>query len=137
VRGEVAAGLLGARPRFCGSRDCPVLYYGSDGRLVEKDASLARVGAKETADPVPLCYCFDYTAGDVRDEVVRTGRSAIADRIAAEVKAGRCACEVKNPSGACCLGEVRRCAREPSRNPATPARARRLDSGPEREESES
>ena len=37
-----------------------------------------------------------------------TGRSTIAERIAAEVKAGNCACEVKNPSGKCCLGDVTR-----------------------------
>ncbi len=27
--------------------------------------------------------------------------------IAREIKAGHCACEVKNPSGRCCLGDVR------------------------------
>jgi mercuric ion transport protein len=30
--------------------------------------------------------------------------------ITAEVKAGNCACEVKNPSGKCCLGEIARAA---------------------------
>ncbi|MBI3449687.1 MAG: copper chaperone Copz family protein [Acidobacteria bacterium] len=137
VRADVAARLLGVEQRFCGSRDCPVLYYGSDGRLVEKDASLTRIGAKESTDPIPLCYCFNVTAGDVREEIVRTGRSAIADWIAAEVRAGRCACEVKNPSGVCCLGDVRRCAQASQRNPGPAARARDLDAGLEREESES
>jgi hypothetical protein len=28
--------------------------------------------------------------------------------ITQEVKAGRCACEVKNPAGSCCLGDVAR-----------------------------
>jgi len=28
------------------------------------------------------------------------------------VKAGRCACEVKNPSGACCLGEVNKAVKD-------------------------
>jgi hypothetical protein len=28
------------------------------------------------------------------------------------VKAGNCACEVKNPSGKCCLGDVMRAAKD-------------------------
>ena len=43
-----------------------------------------------------------------QDEITATGRSTIAERISAEVKAGNCACEVKNPSGKCCLGSVTR-----------------------------
>jgi hypothetical protein len=34
------------------------------------------------------------------------------ERITGEVEAGRCACEVKNPSGACCLGEVNKAVKE-------------------------
>jgi hypothetical protein len=29
-----------------------------------------------------------------------------------EVKAGNCACEMKNPSGKCCLGDVTRTVRD-------------------------
>src|SRR6266481_8503338 len=36
----------------------------------------------------------------------------VANRIAAEVKAGNCACEVKNPSGKCCLGDVTQAAKD-------------------------
>jgi len=65
-----------------------------------------RVGSKEHDDPIPLCYCFDFDEADVREEIVRTGESAIPQKISAMIKQGLCACETRNPSGACCLGEV-------------------------------
>lgn len=61
---------------------------------------------------MPLCYRLGFTRADVRAEVATTGASTIPDRITAEVKAGRCACEVKNPSGRCCLGDVRKAVTE-------------------------
>ena len=75
-----------------------------------------RVGVKETADPIPVCYCFGFTRGDIHDEIAETGGSTIAERISAEVKAGNCACEVKNPSGKCCLGSVTRVTQDYLRN---------------------
>lgn len=107
-----ADGLLAVERRFCGTPGCEVLYYGADGRLVEKDAASVRVGVKETEDPVPLCYCFGFSRDDVRRQVAERGESDIPARIAAEIRAGRCACEVKNPSGVCCLGEVNRAVKD-------------------------
>lgn len=98
--------LLAVGRRFCRTPTCAVLYYAADGLVVEKGAAAVRVGVKETEDPVPLCYCFGFTRADVRRQVAERGDSDIPARITAEVRAGRCACEVKNPSGACCLGEV-------------------------------
>lgn len=117
--GETDA-FLGIERRFCATRSCAVLYYGADGRFVEKSASAVRVGAKETEDPVPLCYCFEFTRAHVRREVAETGDSTIPDRIEAEIRAGRCACERKNPSGACCLGEVKKAVREAKAALVTP-----------------
>lgn len=104
--------LLALERRFCRTPGCAVLYYGSDGRLVNKDASKVRVGQKETLDPVQLCYCFDFFRSDVRAEVAKSGECSIPGRITAEVRAGRCACERMNPSGACCLGDVNRAVKE-------------------------
>ena len=67
-----------------------------------------RVGIKETEDPVPLCYCFDYTRDDVFRDFEAIGSTSLRDRIKAEVQAGFCACEVKNPSGSCCLSDITR-----------------------------
>lgn len=93
---------------FCRTSECDVVYFSNQtGQRFSKSDVRIRVGLKEKADPVSLCYCFGHTKASVREEIARTGRSAVAERIAAEIQAGRCECEIKNPSGSCCLGEVR------------------------------
>jgi len=91
---------------FCPAASCDVVYFHPDGdRLLKKDVRV-RVGLKETEDPVPICYCFGFTEAMVRNEVETTGACTIPGRISAEVKARHCACEVRNPQGSCCLGNV-------------------------------
>ncbi len=99
---------------FCDASDCDVVYFASesDAPIFRREDLLVRVGAKETADPIPVCYCFEFTRTEIQREVVETGRSTILDRIKTEVKAGNCSCEVKNPSGKCCLGELRRIVKD-------------------------
>jgi hypothetical protein len=46
-----------------------------------------------------VCYCFQYTALDIRRDVIENGRSLIMEHIAAEKSAGRCECTAKNPKG--------------------------------------
>ncbi len=92
--------------RFC-ANDCRVVYFAEDGDLVfTTDDLRLRVGSKEHDDPIPLCYCFGFNEADVREEIARTGGSAVPQKISALVNQGLCACETRNPSGACCLGEV-------------------------------
>ena len=103
---------------FCEAQDCDVVYFSIDSQapVFRRADLLVRVGIKEKADPIPVCYCFGFTRADIREEIVEMGRSTIAERISAEVKAGNCACEVKNPSGKCCLGSVTRVAQDNLRN---------------------
>lgn len=116
VRPEQHA-LSGRRARFCRTPECAVLYYASDGPgVVEKSLAQVRIGLKDPEDPSPLCYCFGFDRAAVRQEVAATGDSSIPARIAAEVKAGRCACDVRNPSGVCCLGDVNKAVRAAQAN---------------------
>ena len=69
-------------------------------------------GFKSRSSEALVCYCFQYRRGDIAAELQATGRTSIADRIAAEVQADNCACEVRNPSGKCCLGEVHKAIQE-------------------------
>lgn len=107
-------GLVPAQYYFCEAHACPVVYFPSNPQAPtfhQKDL-LVRVGVKEKHDPIPVCYCFGVTRRDIIEEVQQTGRSTVAGRIKAEVKAGNCACEVKNPSSKCCLGDVMRAVQE-------------------------
>ena len=92
--------------RFCRTATCGVVYFHSDGDRLEKKDVRVRVGLKESEDPAPVCYCFGFTEAMVREEIRETGRCTIPERITAEIKAGHCACEVRNPQGSCCLGNV-------------------------------
>jgi len=99
---------------FCEARDCDVVYFALDPQapIFRRDDLLVRVGVKEESDPIPVCYCFGFTRKDIENEIVETGRSTVAERISAEVNQGNCACEVKNPSGKCCLGNVARVVKD-------------------------
>ena len=91
--------------RFCAFRDCPVVYYSRERSFTTGDLRV-RVGLKEKDDPIPLCYCFGFYEHDVRTEITTNGNSTIPHRISALIRDRMCACEERNPSGACCLGEV-------------------------------
>ncbi len=99
--------------RFCPAAGCVVVYYAAepDGRYVAEDLKV-RVGLKVEGAPRPVCYCFGHTRESVQEEVRATGCSTAVETISAHIRAGRCGCEVNNPSGTCCLGEVRQAAKE-------------------------
>src|SRR5262249_26483561 len=92
---------------FCASQDCPVVYFSEDRRFMLDDLRV-RVGLKEKGDAIPLCYCFGFSKEDVREEIRTQGRTTIFHRIKSLVKNAMCACAERNPSGACCLGDVAR-----------------------------
>jgi hypothetical protein len=105
---EVPAAVL-ARPRFrfCKTPTCAVVYY-ADNVVVERALVRVPVHVKDPGIDVPLCYCFGHTRRSIAEEIATTGSSTASSSIAREIKAGHCACELKNPSGRCCLGDVRR-----------------------------
>lgn len=107
-------GMHGSQYYFCEAQDCDVVYFAldPDAPVFRREDLLVTVGVKATAEPGPVCYCFGFTRKDIEDEIAETGRSTVAERISAEVKAGNCACEIKNPSGKCCLGSVTRIAHD-------------------------
>lgn len=114
LRPEALAGLdTGAGYRFCPAPTCPVVYFAGqvEGLYFQEDLEV-RVGLKVTEEPVPVCYCFGHIRGTVWEEIRRAGRSTAVESITAHIQAGRCGCEVNNPSGTCCLGEVRKIVKE-------------------------
>lgn len=94
--------------RFCRTRSCPVVYFSIDGsQTFEVGQVRERVFQKEPeAEDVNICYCFQHTVGEMMraDEGLRT---SIVRDIEEGIAAGQCGCEVRNPQGSCCLGNVR------------------------------
>ena len=105
LRPEALARLSAPEYRFCATPECAAVYFGTD-EVFDREEIGVPVFQKEPVGDRPVCYCFGVSEGDLRRELVETGRSTAWDRITALVKAGRCACEVKNPQGSCCLGNV-------------------------------
>jgi Zinc binding domain len=98
-----------ARPSYqlCRNSDCPVVFF-SLGITIEKSELRVPVNFKEKNYDGPVCYCFNHTVASIRAEIQSTGRSTVQTAITKEIQAGRCACEVKNPAGSCCLGDITR-----------------------------
>ena len=101
--------LSAAEYRFCRTPSCPTVYYNVDGRQQFVEADLReRVYQKHPdADDIFVCYCFRHSPATIREELLATSLSSVVEHVTAGVKAGQCACEVRNPQGACCLGNVR------------------------------
>jgi len=98
---------------FCRTTTCEVVYFRPNEILFRKDDLYVPVGLKEQANPnAPVCYCFGWTPQKIVGEIETTGKSTAIDRIKAQVKAGNCYCEVTNPQGACCLGNVAQAVKE-------------------------
>jgi|DewCreStandDraft_1066081.scaffolds.fasta_scaffold01066_20 hypothetical protein len=113
LKPERRTALRDAPYYFCQTPGCHVVYFSDDPlHSFDKEDLTVRVGIKEADDPIPICYCFNFTERAILEDVERNGKSRIFEEIAANVKAGLCACEVKNPSGRCCLGNVQRTIRK-------------------------
>lgn len=117
---------------FCATPGCDVVYFHSEDKEIRKEDIRVRVGLKETDDPVPLCYCFGFTQAMIAREIRETGDFTLPQRISAEIKAGNCACEVRNPQGSCCLGNIAASVKRLSASPTDPVRAAIPDRGRQR-----
>ncbi|MCF8564595.1 (2Fe-2S)-binding protein [Alicyclobacillus tolerans] len=88
---------------FCPNTACEVVYF-SHEQVFHKDAIKVPVYQKDEGSEVPVCYCFGWT----RQKLVQAiqGKEDPTQYISEQVKANRCGCEVNNPQGSCCLGNV-------------------------------
>lgn len=116
VQGQTVKAMLSVTLReiqnteylFCRTKDCPVVYFSADGgQTFTTEQVRERVYQKEPgADDVFVCYCFRHTVGDLTRASADT-REAIVDDIDSGIQADQCACDLRNPQGSCCLGNVK------------------------------
>jgi Zinc binding domain len=98
--------LLPGEYRFCSDADCEVVYFGADHLCFTTDDVRVWVWQKRPFGDRQVCYCFGESEASIRAEIEAHGHSSATERIRAHIAAGRCACEVRNPRGSCCLGDV-------------------------------
>lgn len=82
---------------FCDDPECEVVYFGQDNSVIERKALRTEVGVKQKSTNALLCYCFGLNKSDAA-----THPEAKAF-IVRKTKEHTCACEIRNPSGKCCL----------------------------------
>lgn len=90
---------------FCSSSDCPVVYFSNSGFVIETAEMRGEVGLKSTDENRMICYCFGITYSRVMEEIEQTGHSASKAFVVEQTKLKNCACDIRNPSGKCCLKE--------------------------------
>lgn len=104
---EAALGrLTSSQHGFCAEPACDIVYFTVDGTAYSKTELRVPVWQKEPFGQRMVCYCFGESEAAIRREIRTTGRSHAVERVRAHIAAGRCACEVRNPRGACCLGDL-------------------------------
>ncbi|MEX2090371.1 MAG: (2Fe-2S)-binding protein [Bacteroidota bacterium] len=113
VKPEKRALIEDVQYYFCAEPTCDVVYFPIHSSVsFTKNDMLVKVFSKDRGDDVSVCYCFDWTRARINEQIAASGKSTAAMEIAREIKAGRCLCDVKNPKGECCLGDVNRVVRE-------------------------
>lgn len=90
---------------FCLTANCNVVYFSENANFYKADLKV-RVGLKEREEPIPICYCFNYTKKMILDDLIQNGHSTIKERIVHQTKIGNCQCQIKNPEGTCCLANI-------------------------------
>jgi hypothetical protein len=96
---------------FCKTRGCATVYFDRDANRFLRDELTTRIGVKEAQAPHLVCYCFGQTEEAIEADFRIHQKTRIRERIRAEIAAGTCECEFRNPAGRCCLGDVTQAVR--------------------------
>ena len=113
VKPELKGSISDSQYYYCDASDCPVVYFTQDGSgtFTKGDLQVA-VFNKDMGKDVNVCYCFDWTRERIRDQIKTAGSSTALDEIREKVNADNCVCEMKNPKGVCCLGDIQNFLKE-------------------------
>jgi hypothetical protein len=117
VQGQTVKALLSISLRtvqtedylFCQTQSCPIVYFSPGGiqAFTVEQVREPIYQKQPDRDETLICYCFRYTVGEVKAATPKA-RAAIIDEINAGIQAGQCACDLRNPQGSCCLGNIHR-----------------------------
>ena len=96
---------------YCQTSDCEVIYFKLN-EIIKQEHLIKEVGLKEWANPKTVCYCFNWTKEKISDEVNKLGKTNAIGVISEKMNSIGCDCEHKNPSGKCCLKDVKKIIKE-------------------------
>jgi len=84
---------------YCGDKACSVGYFSSKGKIITKNQLRAFSDSKTHK----LCYCFDITIEQYVNSLKTGTANTLKNFVIQRTKSSDCACEIRNPSGQCCL----------------------------------
>jgi hypothetical protein len=90
---------------FCAANDCTTVYFSGERSFTVSDVRVP-VLQKTLPGGRLVCYCLQENEAALRQEVEVTGTSRAVERVREFIATDGCACEVRNPKGSCCLGDV-------------------------------
>jgi hypothetical protein len=91
--------------RYCKNPKCNLVYFSGTLTFSQKDLTVD-VGLKENSKESTVCYCFDWNEEKIKKEILNTGKTTALEDIKEKMDTIGCTCEIKNPSGKCCLVDV-------------------------------
>ena len=92
---------------YCADPDCPTGYFSASASTIPKQ----RLRAFQGGEPM-LCHCFDISAATYRAALADGSAAAIKAFVVLQTKDKLCACELRNPSGRCCLADFHHMEKE-------------------------
>lgn len=96
---------------YCQSPSCEVIYFKLN-EIIKQEFLSQEVGLKEWASSKTICYCFNWSQEVIANEIKEFGRTNAIDDISEKMKNIGCDCEHNNPSGKCCLKDVKKVIKE-------------------------
>jgi len=82
---------------FCDDPECDVVYFGQDNSIIQKQQLRTPVGIKQKSEESLICYCFGVNRHEASTNI------KAKTFVIKNTKNHTCACEIRNPSGKCCL----------------------------------
>jgi Zinc binding domain len=89
---------------FCPTKNCSIAYFSAAGNRIPKQ----QLTTYQDIQNDKLCYCFDIDTADYLAALRTTNQAeTIKSFVIQRTKSGECACEIRNPSGQCCLAKFK------------------------------
>lgn len=103
---QALAQLLLGGFRFCANPACDTVYFSDVGQLFRTSDLRVAVWQKERPGARTICYCFGENEAEMQQEIDEHGSTSAVARVRRHISDRRCACDVRNPRGVCCLGDL-------------------------------
>ncbi len=101
---------------FCPHKHCVVGYFSSAGSVIPKN----HFRTQNEINNDRLCFCFGIDAMQYQAALKNQLSEVIKRFVIDKTQSGVCACEIRNPSGQCCLAHFKQLEKQYKAETARP-----------------